>query len=156
MLDNNTVFFAGGADGVRGNRTSYCATYFLDLTTKTWTQGPDMTHCRYYHTCSMITNATSGDREIVVVGGWDEQRQDHCKYIQEVEIFDLDTQQWRNGEEKMKQLDMAFNPARDNIPVHYIISAADFPKPIARHTPLYKEDTFLIMGGSLCTLVLHP
>lgn len=124
ILDNNTVFFAGGADGVRGNRTSYCATYFLDLTTKTWTQGPDMTHCRYYHTCSMITNATSGDREIVVVGGWDEQRQGHCKYIQEVEIFDLDTQQWRN--------------------------AADFPKPIARHTPLYKEDTFLIMGGSLC------
>ena len=102
ISDNNTVFFAGGADGVRTNYTSYCATYFLDLTTKTWTQGPNMTHCRYYHTCSMITNATTGGREIVVVGGWDGQRPGRCRYIQDVEIFNLDTQQWRNGEEKME------------------------------------------------------
>ena len=99
-LDNNTAFFAGGADGKNnGDRFSYCATYFLDLTTKAWTPGPNMTHCRYYHTCNMILNETSNQREIVVVGGLDQQRQDHCKYIQEVEIFNLDTLQWRNGEE---------------------------------------------------------
>ena len=99
-LDNNTVFFAGGADGNSGlDRFSYCATYFLDLTTKVWTPGPNMTHCRYYHTCNMIINETSNQREIVVVGGLDQQREDHCKYIQEVEIFNLDTLQWRNGEE---------------------------------------------------------
>ena len=41
-------------------------------------------------------------------------------------------------------------PARDNPHVHFIISATEFPKPIARHTSLYKEDTFLIMGGLVC------
>ena len=97
-LDNNTAFFVGGADGDSGNRDSYCATYFLDLTTKAWTPGPNMTHCRFYHTCSLINNATSGDREIVVVGGFDQQRQGDCIFIQEVEIFNVDTMQWRNGE----------------------------------------------------------
>ena len=58
-----------------------------------------MTHCRYYHTCNLVKNPSSGNREIVVVGGLDEQRQDHCRFIQEVEVFDLDTQQWRNGRE---------------------------------------------------------
>ena len=58
-----------------------------------------MNHCRYYHTCNLITNATSGDREIVVVGGFDEQRQGRCNYLQDVEIFNLDTMQWRIGEE---------------------------------------------------------
>ena len=98
-LDNNTAFFVGGADGDTGNRTSYCDTYFLDLNTKAWTPGPNMIHCRFQHTCNMITNATSGQREIVVVGGFDQQRQHHCKFIQEVEIFNLDTMQWRNGED---------------------------------------------------------
>ena len=99
--DNNTVFFVGGADGpsASSNKTSYCTTYFLDLTTKAWTSGPNMTHCRYYHTCNLVKNPSSGNREIVVVGGLDEQRQDHCRFIQEVEVFDLDTQQWRNGRE---------------------------------------------------------
>jgi len=60
-----------------------------------------------------------------VVGGFDQQREDHCKYIQEVEIFNLDTLQWRN--------------------------ATDFPRPIARHASLYFEDSFLIMGGDSCT-----
>ena len=96
-IDNNTVFFVGGADGDTQNRTSYCTAYFLDLSTKAWTPGPNMTHCRYYHTCNLVKNPSTGNSEIVVVGGFDEQRQDHCKFIQEVEIFDLDTMQWRNG-----------------------------------------------------------
>ena len=58
-----------------------------------------MTHCRYYHTCNLVKNPTSGNNEIVVVGGFDEQRQDHCRFIQEVEIYDLDTQQWSNGKQ---------------------------------------------------------
>ena len=97
--DNNTVFFVGGADGDTQNRTSYCTAYFLDLSTNppSWTPGPNMTHCRYYHTCNLVKNPSSGNSEIVVVGGFDEQRQDHCKFIQEVEIYDLDTQQWSNG-----------------------------------------------------------
>ena len=97
-IDNNTVFFVGGADGDTQNRTSYCTAYFLDLSTKAWTPGPNMTHCRYYHTCNLIKNPSTGNSEIVVVGGLDKQRPDHCEFIQEVEIFNLDTLQWRTGE----------------------------------------------------------
>ena len=143
--DNNTVFFVGGADGpsASSNKTSYCTTYFLDLTTKAWTSGPNMTHCRYYHTCNLVKNPSSGNREIVVVGGLDEQRQDHCRFIQEVEVFDLDTQQWRNG----TQGAFCFYPA---LFVLKVISVSDFAKPLARHTSLYYKDTFLIMGGDQC------
>ena len=57
-----------------------------------------MTHCRYFHTCNLVKNVSSGISEIVVVGGLDEQQPDHCAWLQEVEIFNLDTLQWRNGE----------------------------------------------------------
>ena len=107
-IDNNTAFLAGGADGFSrsgpdremGNRTSYCASYFLDLTTKVWTPLPNMTHCRYFHSCNLVKNETSGSSEIVVVGGMDERVPDHCAWIQPVEIFNLDTLQWRNGTAK--------------------------------------------------------
>ena len=102
-LDNNTVFIAGGADGDEGSRTSYCATYFLDLNTKAWTPGPNMSHCRYYHTCNLVRNSSSGNNEIVVVGGFDQQRQDDCEFLQYVEIFNLDSMQWRNGEQSRIQ-----------------------------------------------------
>ena len=80
------------------NRTSHCDTYLLDLNTKQWTQGPSMNHCRFWHSCSLITNATTGEREVVIVGGTDQQRENRCKYIQQVEIVNLDTMQVRNGE----------------------------------------------------------
>lgn len=101
ILDEDTAFIAGGADGVSTNRTSHCDTYLLDLNTKQWTQGPNMTHCRFWHSCSLITNATSGEREVVIVGGTDQQRENRCQYIKEVEIVNLDTMQVRNGETNM-------------------------------------------------------
>ena len=94
ILDKDTAFLQGGGDGSGGNnRTAYCESYFLDLNTKQWTPGPNITKCRHYHTCSLITNDATGHREIVVVGGWDELE----KAIDEVEIIDLDTLQVRNG-----------------------------------------------------------
>ena len=92
-MDKDTAFLQGGGDGNNNNRTAYCESYFLDLNTKQWTPGPNITKCRHYHTCSLITNDTSGHQEIVVVGGWDEQE----KAIAEVEIIDLDTLEVRNG-----------------------------------------------------------
>ena len=93
-MDKDTAFLQGGGDGSGGNnRTAYCESYFLDLNTKQWTPGPNITKCRHYHTCSLIKNDISGHREIVVVGGWDELE----KAIDEVEIIDLDTLQVRNG-----------------------------------------------------------
>ena len=88
----------GGADGNTNDRTGHCDSYFLDLNTKNWTAGPNITHCRHDHTCSLINNDTSGHREVVVVGGWEGQGQGNGA-IQEVEIIDLDTLQVRNGEE---------------------------------------------------------
>ena len=89
----------GGGDeageGIKNGRKAHCDSYFLDLNTKEWIPGPNITRCRHYHTCSLITNDTSGQREVVVVGGWDEQE----RGIQEVEIINLDTLQVRNGEE---------------------------------------------------------
>ena len=74
--------------------TGTCDTYFLDLNTKEWTRGPNITRCRHYHSCNLIRNDTSGNREVVVVGGWDKEEY----AIREVEIIDLDTLQVRNGE----------------------------------------------------------
>ena len=99
ILDSNTAFLVGGADGETNQRISYCDSYFLDLTTKQWTPGPNITRCRHRHTCSLITNDTSGHREVVVVGGWD--REEYA--IEEVEIIDLDTLQVRNGEEDTRK-----------------------------------------------------
>ena len=97
ILDQHTAFFVGGADGSTNDRTAYCDTYFLDLPTKQWTPGPNITHCRHDHTCSLINNDTTGHREVVVVGGWEGTGQGQGA-IQEVEIIDLDTLQVRNGE----------------------------------------------------------
>ena len=46
----------------------YTNTAFLNLTSNVWTTGPSLTTARYYHTCSLVTLA-SGEKEIVVVGG---------------------------------------------------------------------------------------
>ena len=95
ILDESTVFLQGGGDGETNNRTAYCESAFLDLSTTppSWTAGPNITKCRHYHTCSLIRNDTNGHREVVIVGGWDQTE----ITIQEVEIIDLETLQVRSG-----------------------------------------------------------
>ena len=41
-------------------------TWYLDLNTKQWTQGPDLLYGRADHTCSLVTKPS---RKIVIAGG---------------------------------------------------------------------------------------
>ena len=42
-----------------------CDTYFLDLATETYTQGPNMTVCRFGHSCDYV----AATNEVVIAGG---------------------------------------------------------------------------------------
>ena len=48
----------------------YNNTYFLNLTSDSWTPGPTMNFRRMYPICNLVTQQ-SGEREIVIVGGQD-------------------------------------------------------------------------------------
>ena len=56
-------------DSIPATANIYSNTAFLNLTSNVWTTGPSLTTARYYHTCSLVTLA-SGEKEIVVVGGF--------------------------------------------------------------------------------------
>ena len=43
-------------------------TYFYNMETNSWTNGPTMEMTRSYHTCDLVTHA-DGTRDIVIVGG---------------------------------------------------------------------------------------
>ena len=75
----------------------YGETYFLDLTTDTWTPGPTLTYPRHTHTCNLVTQQ-SGEKEIVIVGGIDPARTGDCQVQKEVEILSVATKTLRNGE----------------------------------------------------------
>ena len=130
IIDDNTVFLAGGRMGKllsRGFITShinskkgaeankiflfvgpeyYADTYFLDLTSNVWTPGPTMSYKRNFPTCSLITQQ-SGQKEIVIVGGQDTARDNHCMIQREVEILNLDTNTLRNGEQKFPKVKLS-------------------------------------------------
>ena len=55
-----------------------------------------MSYARHVHTCNLITRQ-SGEREIVIVGGIDPNRDNNCNVQKEVEIIDVDTKVIRNG-----------------------------------------------------------
>ena len=74
----------------------YNNTYFLNLTSDSWTPGPTMNFRRMYPICNLVTQQ-SGEREIVIVGGQDPARDNHCFIQKEVEILNLDTNTVRNG-----------------------------------------------------------
>ena len=74
----------------------YCNTAYLNLTSNSWTSGPQLSVCRRHATCNLITNSSSGQREVVVVGGTNNLRTD-CIDLNEVEIINVDTNEVRNG-----------------------------------------------------------
>ena len=84
----------------------YADTYFLDLTSNVWTPGPTMSYRRRYFTCSLITQQ-SGQKEIVIVGGRDAFRDNHCQFQKEVEILNLDSNTLRNGEQKFPKVKLS-------------------------------------------------
>ena len=78
-----------------GSNEVYCNVDFLDIASKQWTSGPNLTTCRYQHSCNLITNP-SGQREIVVVGGHNHLLTD-CPELNSTEIINVDTYTVRNG-----------------------------------------------------------
>ena len=126
----------------------YCNTAYLNLTSNSWTSGPQMSVCRRHATCNLITNSSSGQREVVVVGGTNKLRTD-CIDLNEVEIINVDTNEVRNGKWNKVQVRLL----RDTC--HFIISATNFPYHVKFHASLNYEDSFLLMGGqyrSNCSL----
>ena len=85
-------------------RTGFCDTWFLDLTDNTWTQGPDMSTCRFHHTCSLL----KGSNEIVIVGGSTKPANSSCSRmsLSSVEILDLGTNTFRDGMVESQELIM--------------------------------------------------
>ena len=74
----------------------YCDTAYQNITSKTWTTGPQLSVCRRSATCNLVTNSSTGHREVVVVGGTNKLRTD-CTDLNEVEIIDVVTNEVRNG-----------------------------------------------------------
>ena len=89
------------------NGRVYADTAFLNLTSGVWTMGPQMTMARWAHTCSLVTNVTNGNKEIVIVGGRTHTSvvsdpgnctlSDGTIVLREVEILDLQTNTYRAG-----------------------------------------------------------
>ena len=80
-----------------GSNIVHCNVDFLDLASNQWTSGPTLTTCRYQHSCSLITNPSSGQREIVVVGGHNHLVTDCVGELNSTEIINIDTKTVRSG-----------------------------------------------------------
>ena len=90
FIDNNTLMVIGGYKFP----ASYDKTYFLDLASNVWTDGPPLTTNRAYHTCNIVTDCR-GNKQVVVVGGY--ATGVAIPIIQTVEIYDIDSQTWSAG-----------------------------------------------------------
>ena len=66
IINKTTVFFAGGrTSGLDNNYLK--ETFYLNLETKEWTRGPDLSLGRHTLTCSLISKPFP---QIVIVDGW--------------------------------------------------------------------------------------
>ena len=75
-------------DSIPATANIYSNTAFLNLTSNVWTTGPSLTTARYYHTCSLVTLA-SGEKEIVVVGGYNDNQGPYLNEVSKIfEFFD--------------------------------------------------------------------
>jgi len=93
IVNTTTVFFAGGLSG-EGQGLALNDTYYLNIDTKQWTQGPDLTLARSYLTCSLITKPFP---QIVIVDGYaDRPNQAGNK---RVDILNLQTNELTKGQD---------------------------------------------------------
>ena len=89
---------------VPGLSTQYCDAWILDMSSSPprWWQSQDLNTCRYFHTCSVVTRKNQGStgiKEVVVVGGRSNSNtlDNHCKFLDEVEIVNVATRATRQG-----------------------------------------------------------
>lgn len=87
MLNPNKVMVIGGNIG---KFVGSPKTFILDIDKKEWSEGPELNHGRYYHSCACLKN--QGEvRGVVVAGGWNSTR------LRSVEILNLEENVWRLG-----------------------------------------------------------
>ena len=85
LRDENTYFIAGG---YRFDTESVAtkATFFYDMATDTWTEGPDMLEQRAHHRCEVFMNPATNSMNIILMGGYDYETQTS---LDSTELWDL-------------------------------------------------------------------
>ena len=70
-IDENTYFLAGGYRSDTSPPGPSKATFFYDMTTKVWTEGPQMQISRSNLGCEVFMNKATNSKNIVLIGGYD-------------------------------------------------------------------------------------
>ena len=85
----STVMMIGGSQDSEIARN----TYFLDVLTGDWTDGPDMIKARSGHGCGLFD--VDGMKYVIVVGGVDVS-DDRYQYLSSTEYFDFESMEWKD------------------------------------------------------------
>ena len=85
-IDDNTYFLSGGYR-LDTDSIATKATFFYDMTSETWTRGPNMIESRAHHSCEVFMNPATNHLNIVLMGGYDYDTQ---TTLEQTELLDLD------------------------------------------------------------------
>ena len=85
-IDDNTYFLSGGYR-LDTDSIATKATFFYDMTSETWTRGPDMIERRAHHSCEVFMNPATNHLNIVLMGGYDYDTQ---TTLVQTELLDMD------------------------------------------------------------------
>ena len=86
VVDDRNIFLAGGYISNRA--------YMYNLDSNSWRELANMVLVRYKHSCGLIDRYNNGaGKEIIVAGG----KPDNGPPTSSVEIFSIDTEEWRKG-----------------------------------------------------------
>ena len=87
----STVMMIGGTNSQNSDLAR--KTYFLDVLTGDWTDGPDMIQARSGHGCALFEE--DGKKYVMVVGGVDVS-DDEYPYLSSTEYFDFEDMEWKD------------------------------------------------------------
>ena len=93
-LSNTVAIFSstGGSTGI-----VHSWTFIYDWTQGEWSMMAEMNEGRYYHTCGLVTNPATGEREVVALPGVYNERT--------TEIYNIDSNAWRYGSDYPEDTD---------------------------------------------------
>ena len=104
-----------------------------------------MNEARFYHTCNLVQNS-GGQKEIVVVGGYDE----NWEKLNSVEIYSIIEGKWRTGNITYYTIFGKLKYKFDS----FFIAARTFPLEISVHASTRLENSFIITGGGVDSIYL--
>jgi len=92
LLNRTSIIVIGGEQEV----VTLAKTYILRTENMQWSNGPQLSVPRSFHSCAKIAkNSMETEQSIIVAGGWTA----NDGYISTVEILDEGSSQWRKGPE---------------------------------------------------------